>query len=63
MRTLVGRDEELRLVREVVSRTRPGRGAIMLVEGEAGIGKTRLIEHLIGEAHGTGMTVPSRRRP
>ncbi len=41
---LVGRDEELRLVENRWDRTRRGQGQLLLIFGEAGIGKSRLIE-------------------
>ncbi|WP_395831883.1 protein kinase [Archangium violaceum] len=43
---LVGRSEELRQLRELWERTRRGQGALVLLQGEAGIGKSRLIWEL-----------------
>ena len=40
---LVGRDRELAVVMEAVSRARSGRPTSMIVEGEAGLGKSRLV--------------------
>jgi len=41
------------MVRDV----RAGQAAVLLVEGEAGIGKSRLVQSLIGEAHEAGAVV------
>ncbi len=43
---LVGRQEELRWMEERWERAREGHGAFLLVRGEAGIGKSRLIQEL-----------------
>jgi predicted ATPase len=43
---LVGRDSELKVLREYISRTESGQGNTLLLYGEAGIGKTRLINEL-----------------
>ena len=47
---LVGRDLELRLVRGAVRDIRVGQAAVLLIEGEAAIGKSRLVQGLTGEA-------------
>jgi DNA-binding CsgD family transcriptional regulator len=54
---MVGRDLELGLVRRMVRDVRAGQAAVLLIEGEAGIGKSRLVDHLIGEAHADGAIV------
>ncbi len=41
---MVGRDRELQLLREPVERLSAGAGAIVTLVGEAGIGKSRLVE-------------------
>ncbi len=50
---LVGRERELELIEETVGELKAGRGRILLLVGEAGIGKTRLLRELnarVGEA-------------
>jgi serine/threonine protein kinase/tetratricopeptide (TPR) repeat protein len=44
---LIGRDDELRSLRESWDRAREGAGAIALVEGEAGVGKSRLVDEFL----------------
>jgi DNA-binding CsgD family transcriptional regulator/DNA-binding Lrp family transcriptional regulator len=41
--TIRGRDAELAVLGELLDRVRSGSGAVLLVEGEAGMGKSRLI--------------------
>jgi class 3 adenylate cyclase/predicted ATPase len=52
---LVGRDEELALLERRWHQVKPGEGMIVLISGEAGIGKSRLaqtlVERLSGEPH------------
>jgi DNA-binding CsgD family transcriptional regulator/tetratricopeptide (TPR) repeat protein len=54
---LVGREPELLVLRDALAGTASGLGSTLLIEGEAGIGKTRLIDHLIDLARRDGMTV------
>jgi DNA-binding CsgD family transcriptional regulator len=54
-RALVGRERELELVDELLGRARRGRSDALVVRGEAGIGKTALLEH--GVERADGMTV------
>src|SRR6202166_1064218 len=52
---LVGREEELELLLRRWSKSKSGEGQVVLLSGEAGIGKSRLtaalLERLAGEAH------------
>ena len=49
-RVLVGRDLELAAVREVLNRTAEGQSETLLVFGEAGVGKTALVQHGVAGA-------------
>lgn len=53
-RSLVGRGPESRRVEQVVDAARGGRSGVLVVRGQAGMGKTALLEHAC--AHGDGMT-------
>ena len=52
---LVGREQELRILLERWERVKEGEGQVVLLNGEAGIGKSRLVqalkEQLAGESH------------
>jgi pimeloyl-ACP methyl ester carboxylesterase len=54
---LIGRDVEIVRLREALAGAAAGRGGIVAVLGEAGIGKSRLIEELIGDAERSGARV------
>ncbi|GAA3104543.1 BTAD domain-containing putative transcriptional regulator [Streptosporangium carneum] len=54
---LVARDAQLRLVRERLTGVRRGDGGVLLVTGEAGIGKTRLAQAAAEEAAARGFRV------
>jgi ABC-type oligopeptide transport system substrate-binding subunit/class 3 adenylate cyclase len=51
---LVGRSRELGLGREALEALRAGRGGVLVVAGDAGIGKTRLLDELRGLAEQQG---------
>ena len=52
---LVGRQEECRVLQVLLSEARCDRGKMVLIEGEPGIGKTRLLDYVLSEAAATGM--------
>jgi DNA-binding SARP family transcriptional activator len=54
---LIGRGAELSRLREALAEGARGRGQVVLVLGEAGIGKTRLLEELAAEAEARGARV------
>jgi DNA-binding CsgD family transcriptional regulator/tetratricopeptide (TPR) repeat protein len=54
---LVGRADELKWLSAALAEAREGRPAVALVAGEAGVGKTRLVEELIREASDSGARV------
>jgi transcriptional regulator with XRE-family HTH domain len=58
---LVGRRRELSLLTERLATAREGRGGLVLVAGEPGIGKTRLMVELAQRAHSEGWQVLSGR--
>jgi DNA-binding SARP family transcriptional activator len=54
---LIGRDGEVLRLRELLGDLRGGRGTVVAIEGEAGIGKSRLLAELIGDAAREGARV------
>jgi DNA-binding SARP family transcriptional activator len=54
---LVGRDSVLRQLGEELTRADEGKGRMIVVTGEAGVGKTRLAEELASEARRQGAAV------
>ena len=54
---LVGRDAELALLRQLLDSAVSGRGNVLLVTGEAGIGKSRLLQEADELAQGYGLLV------
>ncbi|MCA1587206.1 MAG: AAA family ATPase [Chloroflexi bacterium] len=51
---LLGRDAELGLLRSAWERVRSGDRQVVTLTGEAGIGKSRIVEQLVGTATATG---------
>jgi DNA-binding SARP family transcriptional activator len=58
---LVGRGEQLAALRAVWQRARAGAAAVVVLAGEAGSGKTRLLAELAGEVRDAGATVLAGR--
>ena len=52
---ICGREAEIQALGAALGRVAAGRPEIVLVEGEAGIGKTRLLAHALADARGRGM--------
>jgi serine/threonine protein kinase/tetratricopeptide (TPR) repeat protein len=61
--SLVDRVEEMDALREAVDSAIRGKGGLVLVSGEAGVGKTRLTRELSAYAHLRGMRVLNGRYP
>ncbi|GAA0259000.1 LuxR family transcriptional regulator [Actinomadura nitritigenes] len=49
---MYGRDEELATIDRLLGQVREGRGRTLVLRGEAGIGKTALLDHAAAEASG-----------
>ena len=49
---MVGRGEELRLVQATVTAARAGRSDVLVIRGEAGTGKTALLQHALAISEG-----------
>jgi MoxR-like ATPase len=58
----VGRTQELTRLGELLTRATAGEPLVALVGGEAGVGKTRLVEQLAATADGQGVRVLPRRQ-
>lgn len=56
-RPLVGRERELAVLGEVLEAATSGAGRVLLLAGDPGIGKTRLLEELAARAQRAGATV------
>lgn len=56
---LVGREAELALAAAAVRELSAGRASVLTIEGEAGIGKTRLVQSVVDDARSRGAAVCS----
>jgi predicted ATPase len=54
---LIGRAEELHRLEEILDRAEQGRPQVVLVAGDAGVGKTRLLAEFANRAAGRGVRV------
>ncbi len=54
---LIGREEELSRLFGLLERARGGEARAVLIAGDAGVGKTRMLDEVSGQAAGAGMTV------
>src|SRR5258708_7057604 len=68
-RALLGREDEQQAIDRLLERVRSGRGGVLVVRGEAGVGKTSLLDYLAARPIGTSSALPcsgwsrSSRRP
>jgi class 3 adenylate cyclase len=53
----IGRSEERSLLRQALTRAVAGNGGVALIVGEAGLGKTRIVDEITAEAKAAGMFV------
>jgi predicted ATPase len=51
---IVGREQELAQVEEIIERVMAGHGQLLVITGEAGVGKSRLLEELVALAYEKG---------
>ena len=58
---ICGREAEIGALGEALGRVAAGGSAVVLVEGEAGIGKTRLLGQALADARDRGMQVAAGR--
>ena len=54
---LVGREGELALASAATRELFEGRASVLVIEGEAGIGKTRLVQRIVDDARSRGAAV------
>ncbi len=63
LRPLVGRESEVALLAERWAQSRDGRGQVVVLSGEAGIGKSRLVQALYERVADEGMCIVLRCSP
>jgi predicted ATPase len=56
-----GREAETAVLDDAIDRATAGRLAVVLIDGEAGIGKTRLLDAALDAARGRGLQVAAGR--
>ena len=54
---LIGREEELNRLKQSLDNATSGKGSTIFISGEAGIGKTRLVNELKKEAEEKGVNI------
>ena len=59
---MFGRDSELGIMNSHLAQADSGRGRMLVLTGEVGVGKTRLLDEFGASAQSAGMTVLSERR-
>lgn len=62
-RVFVGRRSQMAQLRDALGQTATGRGGVILISGEAGIGKTRTLQELASYAEAAGFQVHWARCP
>jgi class 3 adenylate cyclase len=55
--SLIGREREFSLLSEALAKARTGMSGVIIIEGDAGIGKTTFVNRVIAEASDEGMIV------
>src|ERR1700674_4675695 len=50
-RRLFGREREIAVLERLLNTAREGHGAVLMVDGEPGVGKTALLQYASGAAH------------
>jgi transcriptional regulator with XRE-family HTH domain len=59
--TLIGREDELLRIRAALDAATDGKGNFLLLGGEAGVGKTRLLQEMMAEVRTRGLVVLTGR--
>ena len=62
-RALIGRDDELAAARTALASLQRGEGGLLLVTGEAGVGKSRLVREVTAYAAGSATVLTGRAVP
>jgi DNA-binding CsgD family transcriptional regulator len=60
-RRLLERDESLALLRAALTKAQRGRGSLLMIEGQAGVGKTSLLDSVAQDALERGFTILTGR--